>query len=277
MSNTKLRLFLGACCTLGLGAAPWGCDAGSSSEETSADAGTGPSSGTTAGEGTAEGTGDETADGTADPPTGDSGSDSEGDIDIEPANMIDDLEDGDALILAASGRRGAWYTYNDETEGAVQDPPTPFEPTAGGPGTSLFMALTSGSGFTLWGAGLGVDLNNEGDPDGGPGVRMPYDASAHQGIVFRARGNTAVRVKLLVDAIVPTETGGSCAADCEDAHGKIVPLSDDWVQYTVGFDEVFQEGWGAAAAFDAGTMMAVQFQVSASTDFEFSIDDVGFY
>ena len=35
---------------------------------------------------------------------------------------LDDLEDGDPLIMAANGRKGAWYTYNDESMGATQTP-----------------------------------------------------------------------------------------------------------------------------------------------------------
>ena len=213
-------------------------------------------------------------------PTEDTGMGDTG-VDIDPQNMIDDLEDGDPLITAANGRKGAWYTYNDESMGASQNPAAdePFAPVEGGPGESLFMAHTDGSGFAVWGAGLGFDLNNEGDDMGGPGIRNPYDASGMSGIAFSARGTGPIRVKVLVEAIVPTETGGTCESetDCEDAHGKIVPLSTEWAQYTVGFDELFQEGWGVAANFDVATLMAVQFQVSANSDFDFDIDEVGFY
>ncbi len=274
MSTGKLAI--GVLCALGFGVMSLGCDAGSSSDEQGeAETDVGP--GDTGNPATSGGTADDTSADGSGSDSAESESETAGEIEIDPANMIDDLEDGDPLILAADGRRGAWYTYNDETEGAEQLPPTPFEPTAGGPGSSLFMAQTSGTGFTLWGAGVGVDLNNEGDPDGGDGMRMMYDASAHQGIVFHARGNTAIRVKLLVDAVVPLDTGGSCAADCEDAHGKIVPLSEEWQQFTVGFDEAFQEGWGTAATFDPATLISVQFQVSAGSDFEFALDQIGFY
>ncbi|MGH1346401.1 MAG: hypothetical protein ACRBN8_32845 [Nannocystales bacterium] len=272
------------------------CDAGESSEEnTSAPGASETTSAASTGEDTAgsggEGsTGDDPSDGvtgnpTTDPsdPTGDPTTDDTSDtgIDVDPQNVIDDLEDGDALILAANGRRGAWYTYNDESKGATQVPGADeaFAPVDGGPADSIFMAHTDGSGFAVWGAGLGVDLNNEGDDEGGPGIRNPYDASAFSGVVFFARGNAPVRVKFLVDAVVPVESGGSCDSptDCEDAHGKIVPLTADWQQFQVGFDELFQEGWGIAADFDAGTLMSIQFQVPANTDFEFDLDDLAFY
>jgi hypothetical protein len=44
----------------------------------------------------------------------------------------------------------------------------------------------------------------------------------------------------------------------------------------VTFDALFQEGWGVTVPFDAATLMAIQFQVSANMDFEFEIDDLGF-
>lgn len=265
-------------CALALAVGPTfgltGCDAGSSGD--SDNSGVDPSGDPTDGPATGDGSGDTGADsGTGDETGADGGTD--GEVEIEPANMIDDLEDGDSLILAAGGRQGAWYSYNDESETGEQLPPEPFEPSAGGPAGSLFSAETSGSGFSVWGAGIGVDLNNEGDPDGGDGMRMTWDASAHQGIVFHARGTVPIRVKLLVEGVIPTETGGTCEADCEDAHGKIVALSNEWQQYTVSFEEAFQEGWGTAVSFDPSTLMSVQFQVGASTDFDYAIDQLGFY
>ncbi len=219
---------------------------------------------------------------TADPTTDPSMDTSDPDTGIEPdpQNVVDDLEDGDPLIYGANGRQGAWYTYNDASMGGVQTPAgdEPFAPVEGGPMPSLFMAHTDGSGFGVWGAGLGFDLNNAGDEMGGPGVRMRYDGTGFTGIGFNARG-TPLRMKVLVEAIVPTATGGTCesATDCEDAHGVIVPLTEEWAQYTIDFTELRQEGWGVAAEFDVATLMAVQFQVSANTEFDFDIDNVFFY
>lgn len=204
-----------------------------------------------------------------------------GEIEIDPESLVDDLEDGDAVIYARNGRQGAWYTYNDETAGAVQTPEamTSFAPTEGGAPTSpLFMARTDGAGFATWGFGMGVDLNNEGDDMGGPGLRMVWDGSAHSGLAFRARGDVAIRLKVLTEAIVPMAGGGTCAEMCEDAHGKLVPLTGEWTQYQIGFDELFQEGWGfAEVEFDAATMMSIQFQVAKNTDGMVEVDEIGFY
>src|SRR5690606_1927607 len=106
-------------------------------------------------------------------------------VTILPENLIDDLDDGDASIAEVGGRIGAWYTYNDETTGGEQAPPSDsdFAPSAGGPTDSGFMARTTGSGFTEWGAGMGFDLNNPGDAKG------TWDASAFTGVAFKARGD----------------------------------------------------------------------------------------
>ena len=75
-------------------------------------------------------------------------------------DLVDDLEDGDDAILDDGGRRGGWYTFNDETDGTQSPPGTGFVPSPGGAGDSAYAAGTSGGGFTEWGAGMGFDLNN---------------------------------------------------------------------------------------------------------------------
>lgn len=274
------------------GTAVLACDASQSSSDT----GAGPGSLTTAGEegeesGTEGGASDDagSSDGGPGPGSGSEGPDSAdsgtgdggGEVVIDAENMIDDLEDGDAVIYARNGRQGAWYTYNDATVGGVQNPEamTSFTPAEGGATSSpLFMAHSDGAGFTEWGFGVGVDLNNAGDDMGGPGLRMPYDGSAFTGLAFRARGDVSIRLKVLVEAIVPMDGGGTCSEMCEDAHGKIVPLTGDWVQYVVPFDDLFQEGWGFGEVdLDAATLMSIQFQVGKSTDGMVEIDELGFY
>src|SRR5258706_2469278 len=37
-------------------------------------------------------------------------------------DLIDDMEDTDAFILAVNGRAGAWQAVNDGTEGATEEP-----------------------------------------------------------------------------------------------------------------------------------------------------------
>ena len=99
-----------------------------------------------------------------------------------PANMIDDLDDGNSVLLQQGGRQGAWYTYNDMTTAGLQTPAmgSPFTPSPGGAHDSAFAASTEGSGFSVWGAGMGFDLDVE------QSVKHPYDGSAFHGVELTA-------------------------------------------------------------------------------------------
>ncbi len=198
---------------------------------------------------------------------------------IEPENLIDDLDDGDGSINETGGRIGAWYVYNDETATGQQtpDPTKDFAPAAGGPNDAGFMAQTTGSGFTEWGAGMGFDLNNPGEAKG------IWDASAFKGVAFVARGDVAIRAAIVVEAVVPVEAGGKCVPgtaegeECDDAHGRSIVLTNEWRQYKVPFDQITQDGWGQPAPFDAATVTGVQFQIPAGATFDVAIDEIGFY
>jgi hypothetical protein len=259
----KIQTILVLCTTLTIVAA---CDSGAGDGYTSAND---EASDEDTSEGATEGTGD-TGDTTGD--TGDTNG-----IPIDPDNMIDNFEDGDNALIPNGGRQGYWYTFNDATAGASQTPPEDAVlPEAGGAdGTSLAMH-TSGSGFAEWGAGIGIDLNNAGDPDGGNGVKMKYDASAYTGIVVTAKGNGQIRASVQIEATIPSEEGGTCAMDC-DPHGKVLLLSDEWQQFTIPFDQIQQEGWGTPASWDSSTVVGLQFKVAKSVDFDFWVDEIGFY
>ncbi|HEX7605282.1 MAG TPA: hypothetical protein VF348_01130, partial [Usitatibacter sp.] len=96
--------------------------------------------------------------------------------------VIDDLEDGDGSICASDGRQGAWYTVGDGT--GTNLTPTPgadFTPTlipGTRAGTSRYAARLAGSGFTNWGALMGLNLNVQGLS------RQTYDAGTAGGIRF---------------------------------------------------------------------------------------------
>jgi hypothetical protein len=115
---------------------------------------------------------------------------------ISEANLIDDLEDGNDVILASDKRLGSWYTYNDGDKAGEQTPGTTFKPTSGGAEESKFAAATKGKGYKVY-AGMGFDLNND-----GKGAKV-YDASKFKGISFLAKGNVDLRVGIATTATVP--------------------------------------------------------------------------
>lgn len=197
-------------------------------------------------------------------------------------DLIDDLEDGDDAINGANGRVGGWYTFNDATAGTQEPPTTGFVPSPGGAGGSAYAATTTGSGFTLWGAGMGFDLNNPAAA-GGTGPRGKYDTSPYRGIAFKARGNVPIRVALETVGVTPTDRGGGCTPsmvmgmECDDLHGKAITLTADWQEHLIELGELRQGGWGLDVPFAATDVTAVLFTVDANLDFEVSVDDVRLY
>lgn len=271
----KVQSIVGAIGVLGLGLIA-ACDGGGSS---------GGGAGGASGSGTGgSGVGGTSTGGASGSGTGGSGTGGTG-ITISPENMIDDMESGTGSIIAQEERVGAWYTYNDATATATQTPIAgdPFLPEAipGGHGSSLYAAHTVGSGFTTWGAGMGFDLNNPGDGEGGAGIKGQYDGSSFTGIAFWAKGSVPMRFKVQLAGTVPTSTGGTCTGDpdleCQDSHGKSIPLTGEWQQYVIPFTELKQEGWGTKVGWDGATLVGIQFQVAKSLAFDVWIDDIGFY
>lgn len=195
--------------------------------------------------------------------------------------LIDDLEDGDNVILAYDGRSGYWYTYNDGSGFQTPLVGTPFEPGYEGASGSKRSAATFGYGFSGWGAGVGFDLTNI--------SRCPYDASAYTGLAFEAKGNVTIRARVAIKDTIETSQGGACSAmpadDCNNAHGVDVALSSSWTRYQIAFVDLKQEdGWGIPTKFNAKQILKIQFQVKSTNpdqqgipDFNYAIDNVTFY
>jgi len=212
-----------------------------------------------------------------------------------PEALLDDLEDGDGAIEEVAGRIGAWFVYNDGTaSNQIPDPEKDFVAGEGGANGSMYAAVTKGSGYKEWGAGMGFDINNTGE--GGPsgeGEKKPWDASKYAGIRFLAKGNNIpLRVGLLVSEAVDKAEGGGCTppappttppADgeeppgCGDSHGKSITLTGDWKEYKIAFEGLKQAGWGIKATFDAKTITSVMFDVAENVEFDVAIDELGFY
>jgi hypothetical protein len=270
----RIKTFLALCATFTMVAACGGDDDGAGDGYTGVTAGDGDGDMETTGDGDGDdpgdGDGDQTGDG-----DGDQTGDGDGDlIDIDPDNMIDNFEDGDGALIPNGGRQGYWYTFNDATVDAVQTPPVDMVlPEAGGAAGTMMAIHTTGSGFAEWGAGIGIDLNSSG---GDMPIKMVYDSSAFTGIVLMAKGNGQIRAAVQIEATIPEAEGGTCVLDC-DPHGKVLLLTDEWQQFTLPFDQLNQEGWGTPASWDATTVVGVQFKVGKDLEFDFWIDEMGFY
>jgi hypothetical protein len=192
--------------------------------------------------------------------------------------LIDDMEDGDNRILPLEGRSGVWFTYNDDTAG-VQFPlsanftmqTVPSDASGG-----MRIANTYGKGFSSWGAGMGLVLN-----DG-----CPYDAKVYRGVRFYARselGPTSIYAMVPTAATTPTSNGGTCiqatANACYDDYQVVIGIDADWREEYLQWGALSQLGWGTPAGFDPSTLMGMNFQTiyQGGEAFSFSIDDISFF
>jgi hypothetical protein len=252
--------------------------------------------------------------------TGSGGSGGSGSsITLDPANKISDFEDLAAATVVMSGtpaRNGYWYTYNDDNPAGtdatcVQNPksgpqymaanagamPPSWVPEA--PDTQAPSGVTGGAfalhvtwqGCTVWGAGIGADLNQP-VMDGGTytGKKVAYNVGAFQGITFWARAtagsDTALRIKIPMSDETKVEDGGDCVEasnnKCSDDFGYkfSLPANGNWKQITVKFaDAAFaQEGWGAVFSWNPAHVTSIQIQSQDKNEmYDFWIDDVYFF
>jgi len=102
-------------------------------------------------------------------------------------------------------------------------------------------------------------------------LRVPYDVSAHHGIVFWGISSAANQVKVMFNNVDTDVFGDKCgqsdaASDqCWDSFSKYVKLTDTWQKFEVKFSDLSQEGWGYAVPsgkFDATTVYKLSFVVN---------------
>ena len=182
--------------------------------------------------------------------------------------VIDDLEDGDGWIVEHDGRVGEWFIFNDGT--GTQTPAGAFAPSTPGR-ESNYAVRTTGSGFSGWGAGVGLPLNDDGT------TRDSFDASDYEGITFWARAESAVTARFNVFDGNTDQDGGVCST-CFDHFGADVQLTTSWQQFTFAWDELEQDGWGnpQSGAIDPSQLYGLAFQFGPGVSFDLWIDDVAF-
>lgn len=222
-----------------------------------------------------------------------------GGITFTTSNLLDDMQDGDNGIFhgtdgMGNDRVGYWYVFNDtnppttppDTTGMQWPPPDlagngsmPFIMCGGatldttncklGPGhtagaASDFWAESHGTGFTQWGAGIGFTLNNQ------TSTKMPYNASAYNGVSFWAKSDAALTIRAKV--AIPTITEGS-------DYGIDAALTTGWTQFMMPFASITQPTWAKMVTpFTKNAITDVQFQVNGPVaSFDIAIDDVSFF
>ncbi len=199
---------------------------------------------------------------------------------------VDLLNEVNNTIELADGE-GFWYSFHDDVATGQIDPDTqgtglelePVALPAERDGSLLGVHVTANNGFTEWGAGVGFDFNST-----DANTKDVYDLTPYSGVAFWARsasGSVDMRVRVVTADIVPTtEPGGACTANCNDAFGYGITLTNQWQEVLVDFSSppLAQEGWGNdLPAFDPTQAIGIQIQAAAGVAFDIWIDEVRFY
>jgi hypothetical protein len=198
--------------------------------------------------------------------------------------LIDDFEDGDAVVIPIHGRNGPWYTFSDATAGGKLSPFTivALTGTNAHDDSTAAVHLTA-SGFTDWGAGVGADLVNV------AAKKVAYDVSAYKGVHFYAKvgSGASTALKLLVTTTYSDPGGGICS----DALPATVPskrcsdhlyfqktIKTTWATYDILFADLIQQGFGLPqAGLDPKSVYSLQFTMPAKlAAVDLWLDDVSF-
>jgi hypothetical protein len=190
---------------------------------------------------------------------------------LEP--MIDDMEDGDGFICETNTRHGHWYTFSDGTSTDLT-PPGDFDPTLipGGRGTSRYAAHLAGSGFTEWGAGMGLNLNLR------DLSRQPYDATTVDGIKFWMKSTSPVFVAFATPQTDVPSIGGQCEeSNCGNPFAfQITAPGPGWVEYEVPFTALGQFP-GGTLTWNPRNLVGLEFSAPPGAPFDVWVDDLRFY
>jgi poly(3-hydroxybutyrate) depolymerase len=181
--------------------------------------------------------------------------------------IIDDFERDQGRIMSNESRDGFWFSYDDGTGGKlVREELT----------SDTRVLHVTASGFSNWGAGVGATLLSSTTMT----RSCAYDASAHSGIRFRARGKGRTRVLFATISNTPPEEGGQCtrARNCYDRPGAWLDLKDQWQIVELPFNSLLPEGWGGdASGLNASELVSIQFRIPALIPFEMWLDDLSFF
>ncbi len=181
----------------------------------------------------------------------------DGATDVRLANngFIDNLEDD------ATDSDLFWDSYVD-ANGGMADNRTFTAAGALGTGHAIHYA---GSTFTTPGMGYAGLTRSLGCTD----------VSVFDGVSFWAMGTEGLQIFLQVGTPKTQKEGGDCTELCYDHPEKPITLTADWTQYTVTWDELAQQGFGAPAEFE--DMVVLLNWRTDIGDFDFTIDEVTFF
>jgi polyhydroxybutyrate depolymerase len=192
------------------------------------------------------------------------------------------LEDFERGLREVGEADGPWVSYDDASAGEFLWETTEREasesPGLGGAGPLGRELHIRAADFAEW-SGFGLDLGTA----LGAGAPCAFDASAFDGVRFKARGRGAIRVRAASVGGLPLSDGGTCVEGeaCYDQPGAFVRLEEGLRTIELPFCGLRVQGWGAAEPrFDASELVGLHFIVQSTMqrdDFEMWMDDIEFY
>ncbi|HEX6271937.1 MAG TPA: hypothetical protein VFZ53_02810 [Polyangiaceae bacterium] len=191
--------------------------------------------------------------------------------------LFDDFEDGDNKPFKGFEREGWWWTATDTTPDATVLPAkgtfaAERLPAAEATNDNLFAAHFAASGQKEWGAVWGSTLAWTNG-----GIKCPFNASAFAGVALRAKGKGPIRLTFGLPETIGADGGGQCKERCYDSHGKVLFLTAEWQTFSVPWDKLQQEGWGAQARFDPGRLIQIGFKAAVQDlPVDLWVDDIRF-
>jgi len=166
---------------------------------------------------------------------------------------------------------GSWYTYSDGTATVTPAAMVAFTSDMPGHGGTGYAAHISGSNFTNYGVGLGVNLNSSGT------TIKSIDASAYSGFTFwimgtatSSRGAGMIRVSVPTTASSSAANGGTCTVGgtvtyCDGHFGKVIAVPSAWTQVTVKWSDLtIDSGAGGGPTFSPATVIGFHWQAEAA-------------
>jgi hypothetical protein len=199
--------------------------------------------------------------------------------------VISDFETGKAEVIPTAGRDGSWFLYSDGSgmQTPMKIPNTPLVAEAGGACGSAYAFHTTGTGFNVWGAGVGTDFALKTAM-----VRTPYDLSTYTGIALRAKAAATTPLRVSISDTNTSPEGMKCvdttdatnAARCGDYFGAEVTLTSEFQDFTIKFADMKQRGWGlpVPTGFERSKAYTLRMQVKGSAQapatFDLWLDDV---
>lgn len=199
---------------------------------------------------------------------------------VDPAALIDDMEDQNGTLAQVGDRNGLWWISTDGTDGSVT-PEADASPAAerilGGRCDSRYAMRLTGGNFSEWGAVLSVGFRYG-------ATQEPVDFGAFDGVMFWARvGETHssdVRVQFQDSTTHPN--GGKCNEasgsedECWDGWGtQVAPLGTEWQLYEIRFDSLAQRDYGLQGGeFDTERVFSMDFILQQDSIFDLWLDDL---